>query len=326
MRARRRVRRRHDARRTRSGSQKGRGVLNYRILVVDDEELNRRIIAEFLDDATYCLDMAVDGEDAWEKLQQSQEPYHLIVLDRMMPRLDGLELLKRLKHERRYREIPVIMQTAAASSMQIAEGIEAGAYYYLTKPYTLESLVTIVRAALVDVAEKAEAEKRVRTQADALRLAVRAEFEYRNIDEANSLAGLLAHLCPDPDKVALGLTELLVNAVEHGNLGITYEEKSRLRREDRWEEEVKRRSQLPEFRQRFVVVRAEKSPQAVVYTVTDQGAGFDWERYLRFDTARAFDPNGRGIAMARMTSFDRLEYRGCGNEVMAVIDLDGRPR
>ena len=57
----------------------------------------------------------------------------------------------------------------------------------------------------------------------------------------------------------------------------------------------------------------------IVGTDFEQGKGFDWSKFLSFDPDRAFDPNGRGIAMARTMSFSSLEYQGCGNVVVARI-------
>lgn len=247
----------------------------YRILVVDDEALNRAIIADCLDDISYQIDMAEDGEVAWERLEAAKAPYHLIILDRMMPRLDGISLMHRIRAEPRLRGIPVIMQTAAASAEQVAEGVSAGVYYYLTKPYAPESLLAIVRAALADVEANEEAAHRVRAQNDALKLAVKAEFRFRTIAEACKLAALLAHLCPEPEIAVIGLTELMINAIEHGNLDISYDLKNLLRREDRWEREIEQRSQLPEYRHRIVSVTAERIPGAIRFTIIDQGAGFD---------------------------------------------------
>lgn len=294
---------------------------SYRILVVEDEAVNRAVIAECLDDPAYRLDMATDGEEAWEKLESSIAPYHLVILDRWMPRLDGIALLRRLKATPRYADLPVIMQTAASSLEQVAEGIAAGAYYYLTKPYLPESLLAIVHAALADIEARQEAARRVRAETDAFKLAVNAEFRFRTVSEACGLAALLAHLCPDPEVAALGLTELMTNAVEHGNLGISYEEKSRLCREDRWQQEVERRAGLAEYRDRTATVAAERRNDAIRFVIADQGEGFEWRRYLQLDAERAFAPNGRGILMARMVTFDELEYRGQGNQVEAVIYL-----
>ena len=59
------------------------------------------------------------------------------------------------------------------------------------------------------------------------------------------------------------------------------------------------------------------------FTISDQGAGFDWRRYLDFDPERVFDPNGRGIAMARQATFSSVEYLERGNIVVATIAVPG---
>jgi DNA-binding response OmpR family regulator len=298
--------------------------MNWNLLIVDDEPLNREIIGEFLDDPDYRLSYAENGEEAWSELlaaRAEDRAIDLIVLDRMMPVLDGLSLLKRVKADGRFNGLPVIMQTAAAAPEEVREGIEAGAYYYLTKPYEPAALYAIIRAALDDEIEHRRAGMLASRHDDVLPLLAHGEFGFRTLDEAHSLAGALAALCPDGATAALGLTELLVNAIEHGNLGISYSEKRALRQGDRWEEEVARRLALPEFAGRRARVRLQRTPDELVFTVEDQGAGFDWQRYLDFDPERAFDPNGRGIAMARQVSFSRMEYLGCGNVVVAAISL-----
>lgn len=289
-----------------------------RILVVDDEPINLEIIREYLEEARYDLDLVVSADEAWQRLDDGGV-YDLAILDRMMPGMSGIELLKKMKADARFRAIPVIMQTAASAPEQIREGIEAGAYYYLPKPYEAEILAAIVRAALADVQEREEAGRRATAHVKAMELIDLALFRFRRIEEVGPLIEVLASLCPDPERAAPGLTELLVNAVEHGNLGISYADKKRLRIEDRWESEVARRLVLPEYRDRCVRVRVERHADRLEFTVTDEGAGFDWRRYMEFDPERAGDPNGRGIAMARMLSFAVLEYRGNGNTVVATI-------
>jgi hypothetical protein len=66
-------------------------------------------------------------------------------------------------------------------------------------------------------------------------------------------------------------------------------------------------------------------PDRLVFTISDEGAGFDWRSYLEFSPERAFDPNGRGIAMARLTSFNILDYRDRGNIVVATVLHAPRP-
>lgn len=291
----------------------------WRILVVDDEPLNLEIIREYLDDPRYEAHFASDALEALAHLEAPEGMVDVLVLDRMMPGMDGVALLRRLKADARFKDIPVIMQTAAAAPDQVREGIEAGAYYYLTKPYEPEALLAILRAALGDLAERRRAAAVSASYAEAIGLMETAEFRFRTLDEAHRLAALLATLCPEREAAAMGLAELMINAVEHGNLAISYAEKAALKKEDRWEGEIVRRLGLPDYGQRVASVAVARCAGDVVFTIADEGDGFEWSAYLDFDPARAFDPNGRGIAMARQLCFDRLEYRERGNIVVAVI-------
>lgn len=289
------------------------------ILAVDDEPLNLEIISEYLEDSSYDLDPVPSGEAAWRHLEEAVRPYDLVILDRMMPGMNGIELLRRMKADPRFHAIPVIMQTAASAPDQVREGIEAGAYYYLSKPYQPETLAAIVRAALADVKMRETAVRRASAHVRAMSMLDRAEFRFRGVDEIGALIEVLTGLCPAPERAALGLTELLMNAVEHGNLGISYEQKRNLRLTNTWDAEIARRQELPEYRDRWVHVRVERHPDRIEFGISDEGDGFDWRRYLELDPARAADPNGRGIAMARMVSFDSIEYRGSGSLVVASI-------
>lgn len=294
-----------------------------RVLVVDDEQLNLFIIQEFLENEALELELLSDPLVAWERLMAPDSNFSLVILDRMMPGLDGLELLRRMKHEARFVDIPVIMQTAASSPDQVSEGLEAGAYYYLTKPYEPEALISIVRAALEDRRARYHLRHRAARLEEAQLLIRSAEYRFVTLDDIASLVSVLAAMCPQPNVVAPGLSDLMVNAIEHGNLGLSYQEKSQLKWEGDWEGEISRRLALPEFRDRVASVRVERRPDSIVFTIADQGGGFDWKRFLNFDPDRAFDPNGRGIAMARMMSFASLEYQGRGNVVVAAVALSG---
>jgi DNA-binding response OmpR family regulator/anti-sigma regulatory factor (Ser/Thr protein kinase) len=294
-------------------------MANWRILVVDDEPMNLEIIGDVLDDPSYLVSNAANGEIAWQAMLAAESPPQLLVLDRMMPVMDGIELLKRIKAEPRFAGIPVIMQSAASSSSDIAEGVAAGAWYYLPKPYAPRDLLTIVRAALEEVAEREAANLVVRNRRSVLDLLDVAEFEFHTLKEAADLAYSLAGLCPDPVSAAIGLSELMVNAVEHGNLRIGYAEKSEMRRNEVWEQEVEVRLSDPVLGARRARVVFRRMPDQLTFTISDEGEGFDWRSYLEFAPERAFDPNGRGIAMARLASFASLDYRDRGNIVVATV-------
>ena len=291
-----------------------------RVLVVDDEQLNLFIIEEFLADQGLRLELYSDPLAAWDALQAPDSAFTLVVLDRMMPNLDGMELLRRMKQESRFINIPVIIQTAASLPDQVRQGLEAGAYYYLTKPYEPEALISIVRAALDDRRSRAQLLNRAATLEEAQKLIRSVEYSFVTLDDVSRLVPVLAAMCPEPNSAAPGLADLMVNAVEHGNLALSYEEKSLLKWDGDWEGEIRRRLALPLFAERYATVHVKQAVHGVVFTITDQGNGFDWQKYLTFDPIRAFDPNGRGIAMAKLTSFSEIEYQGKGNIVVATIN------
>jgi len=292
----------------------------WNLLIVDDEPLNLEIIQEFLEDGPYHMQMAENGAIAWEMLNHSETTFDLVILDRMMPVMDGMELLRHMKAEPRFADIPVIMQTAASSSEQIREGMAAGCYYYLTKPYKSTALIGVVHAVLEEQRAKRQLTEETRILPEPPAIS-NAEYVFTTLEQAHKLSVMLAATCPEPALAAMGLIELLINAVEHGNLGISYAEKTRLKQEDQWQSEVERRLQLPEYRDKKATVQFNRNEHEVVFTITDEGTGFDAGQYLEFDPARAFDPNGRGIAMAGKLAFSRIEYRGKGNQVIATIPI-----
>jgi anti-sigma regulatory factor (Ser/Thr protein kinase) len=147
-------------------------------------------------------------------------------------------------------------------------------------------------------------------------------FTFQTVEQARDLGAMLANTCPDPSATVIGLTELLINAVEHGNLGITYEDKSKLYATGGWNEEVQRRLKLPENARKRAEVEFERDDETIRFVIRDEGNGFDWRAYLQVDPQRAFDTHGRGIAMANRLSFSHIEYRGSGNEVVGTIVCD----
>jgi len=291
-----------------------------RVLLVDDEELNLEILVEYFEgEEPFVVQTADSGEAAWQLLQNPENDFKLILLDRMMPGLDGIGLLRRIKGDQRLSGIPVIMQTAANSPEQIREGLEAGAYYYLTKPYRRDSLLAIVHAALSDAEARSALSRQLHQHINSLQFLEQAEFSIRTIEEAAQLASFIAHACPNPDAAVMGISELLINGVEHGNLGLAYAEKRRLKQEDGWHEEMIRRAALPENVTKEVRLSYRRHANAITLRISDQGSGFPWQNYLEIDPERAFDPNGRGIALARMLSFSSITYEGCGNTAVATI-------
>ena len=294
-------------------------ILPAHVLVVDDEPFNLEILSEHLTDAGYIVSTAADGVAGWEILQQQGAKFDAILLDRMMPRMDGMQLLGKIRQHPACRHVPVIMQTAVGAAESVREGLAAGAYYYLVKPFQRDTLLGIVAAAVGFHRERVGLEQQLTEQATSFRLLVNGDFRFRTLGEARQLTLLLSQACPNPQRVAVGLSELLINAVEHGNLGIGYAEKSRLLQNGAWQTEIERRLQEPTLADRWVRVAFRTDDELVTIAVKDEGSGFDWRPYLDFSTERAFDPHGRGISLARKLSFDALEYFGNGSTVLARV-------
>src|ERR1700681_417430 len=117
-----------------------------RILVVDDNETNRDILEARLTANGYEVLHACDGEEALAAARRHLPD--LILLDVMMPKLDGIEVCRQLKADAALPFIPIILVTARADSKDVVDGLEAGADEYLTKPIDQSALVARVKALL----------------------------------------------------------------------------------------------------------------------------------------------------------------------------------
>jgi two-component system, OmpR family, response regulator MtrA len=114
-----------------------------RILLVEDDPSIREITALGLRNAGFDVDVAGDGQQGLERFRDGT--YDLILLDVMLPRLDGLELCRAI---RRTSTVPVVMLTARADTIDVVVGLEAGADDYVKKPFEVPELVARVRAAI----------------------------------------------------------------------------------------------------------------------------------------------------------------------------------
>ncbi len=287
-----------------------------RILVVDDDPGIRLLIETILRREGYSVITAEDGMKAKKMIEGKRETFASILLDWNMPEMTGIDLLRWINEQPELENTPVIMQTALDAPERIREGIEAGAYYYLVKPFDEMLLVSIVKGAVSDFLFKNSLLSRIREGENPFKLLTEGTFRFKTLTDGEYLAVRIASACPVPEE-ALMISELITNAVEHGNLGITYDEKSAYVSEGTLLKEVDRRLALPEFSAKHVQLSLSRFPDKLTVTIEDQGKGFDYKKYLDFDEARVFDNHGRGIAMTR--SALGLEYVGPGNKVIVTV-------
>ena len=113
-----------------------------RVLIVDDDPLIRGVVRAVLEDGSYVLDEAASGEEAL--VAAGKHPPDVVLLDVMMPGLDGFEVASRMKKDARLRDAIVVMLTAKDAPEDRRRGMEAGADVYFTKPFSpLELLTTL---------------------------------------------------------------------------------------------------------------------------------------------------------------------------------------
>lgn len=144
-------------------------------------------------------------------------------------------------------------------------------------------------------------------------------YTLQELEEVYDLSMLLSREFPDPSAVQLGIYELLLNALEHGNLEIGPELKMTLIRENRWEHEIKRRIGLPEFSNRKVEITLELKETECRMTITDQGKGFDWQHYISALAKTESRPCGMGLFLVRHAGFDTILFNEKGNAVTCIV-------
>jgi len=246
-----------------------------------------------------------------------------VFFDSSVDEADVLTIVGAIRRLALGHRIALIRIAANPSEAQIIAGLRAGVWHYVATPCSPELLLALIES----IASDHERHQRLLTQFEqdnqALRNLTEGVFRFRSIEDVEQIARLIANACAHPDRVILGLSELMLNAIEHGNLGIGFEEKLRINARGTWLEEINRRLAAPEQTDRYATLVFRREPGAFTIRIEDTGKGFDWTPYFEISTKRAFDPHGRGIAVARSLSFDSLVYFGRGNIVTATVREKG---
>ena len=120
--------------------------MSKKILVVDDDENILNLEKTILEQKGFVVTSAIGGAAALEIL--GQQVFDLILLDVMMPDVDGFAVCRKIKEDARLKDVPVIFLTAKGGGEALAEGFESGALMYINKPFTANKLLTIVNTML----------------------------------------------------------------------------------------------------------------------------------------------------------------------------------
>lgn len=288
-----------------------------KILVVEDSAIDRTLIGGLLAKETqWEIEFSNDGQEALDRIDPNQSghfPPDVIVTDMQMPRVDGLELVRRVRDL--YPHIPVVLITSLGSEGIAVEALRAGATSFSPKSMLRTDLVRTLRQVL-------EMTSHMRYTQNPELMPVSKQIAFVLENESSLIGATIEHLqenlpsWSDRDRLQIGmaLDEALVNAMHHGNLEVD----SRLREsedETQYYELIRSRKTVSPFCHRRVRIEAEFSEEHICVQISDDGRGFD----PRSIPDPSCDENlhkvsGRGLFLIR-SFMDQVAHNVEGNQI-----------
>jgi len=285
------------------------------IMLVEDEEINLRLMEGMLGHLGHRIILARNGKEAIKKFHKFLPD--IVVLDILMPRISGIEVLKEIRS--RNTGTIVIMVTASNKEEHAIESLRLGANNYLKKPVHYDDLVPLIHKYNSTI-QKRSMEKLVLSKMVSRKFLMEIENDLQIIPKiAQYLANETSTLF-DKDEIVsvnIALLELLVNAFEHGNLGISYADKSKAIAEKRLDRLYEERLTDPKYNKRKIIIDFTLEKDACEWIITDEGDGFQSEEYTTLNEDNRENEHGRGIFISNF-HLDELEYIGKGNKVRAL--------
>jgi CheY-like chemotaxis protein/anti-sigma regulatory factor (Ser/Thr protein kinase) len=286
------------------------------VLIVDDNPIDRRLAVGVVEKVAMRVSYAVHGKEALEILKR--QPPDIVLTDLLMPEMDGLELVVRIKED--FSTIPVILMTAHGSEEIAVKALRTGAASYVPKQNLQRDLIHTIRDVLTVASIKRDEQKAFACMSEA-----NLHFVLGVANAVHEpLVGYLQEqlrtwrLCGDADLIRVGtaLHESFVNAIEHGNLEL----ESELRNDPEGAYQRLgdlRRRQSP-YCDRTVHVWARMSREQATITIRDEGPGFDPSSLPDpTDPENIGKISGRGLLLIR-TFMDDVRFNETGNEITLV--------
>lgn len=293
-----------------------------RVLLIDDEALVRDELGGLLEDEGYELSTASDGEAGLARFR-SEAP-DMVITDVRMPRRDGLSVAMTIRQEAP--TTPVTVITGHGNESMVLEALRAGVTDFIKKPVRFEDLAIAL--------ERMEAALRLaRTQVAELPPSasiLERTWVYRLGNDLTAVPLFVDALLRQADatvdprsasELSVALRELLINAIEHGNLELTYEEKSHALETGNLARLIEERQGQSNLAKRETTVWVKRGEKSLSVRIRDEGSGFDWRSLPDpTDPMYLLAEHGRGVLLARL-AVDELTFNDAGNEVSLVKEL-----
>lgn len=289
------------------------------VLIIDDEEFICKLLQECLVMEGIPSLTADCGEEGL-RLFREHRP-EIVVTDVCMPTMDGLAVLRAIRREDS--EAKIVVMTGYGGEKMALDALRAGAANYINKPLAIEEFLFIIRAHQ----RMLKAQKRQKLPPEMIvseKKLLCLDNDVNNVYPAaynltHSLQGMLS--AQDLESVTLALTEAMINAIEHGNLEVGYEQKSEALKQNRYQQLLDEKMSNPKFASRTVTLEGKITPRKAWFQVTDQGSGYDWG-----DLPNPSDPenlmreHGRGLSII-MLFMSEVGFNERGNSVWMSRDL-----
>jgi len=284
------------------------------VLLAEDSRTYRKFVAGMFASEGCKVNEAANGAEAIQLIENSGIQFDLIVSDIEMPELDGVELAK---YNYQNSLIPFMVITSTGDANKALELTRLGVQDYMLKPFDAKTFMSVVKSVVsrarlrsgvdagsVEFDGNLASEKFPSTQAGLAEASIWLENRVSDRLFSGELANFMGHIF-----------EFLINAHEHGNLGMTESEKGSLLGEGKYQDYLKERDLDCTSKISLEISIVDK---VVAVNISDEGKGFDFEKYLQMTDEDVIErislPNGRGIIMAK-TYFDRLKYENNGSSI-----------
>ncbi len=284
-----------------------------KILLVEDDSSSRIYLENLLDVNGYKYRSAVNGIEGLNVFEEYKPD--IVITDIQMPIMDGLELLEAIRDKKS--DAIVIITTAYGTENYAIQALQLGANNYLKKPVSNIDLIPVLEKYNAIITSRYSPEvfpgefiyrkykyeflATVQTIPKIVdKLLIEASCEFENNERIN---------------VELGLVELITNAVEHGNLEITYNEKQEALINNTLDSLYEKKQNDPKYKDKKIAIEFCLDNTGYQWIISDQGKGFNWNSLADpTDEKNILELNGRGVYITGFL-FDELEYSGKGNIV-----------
>jgi DNA-binding response OmpR family regulator len=296
-----------------------------RILIVDDDKYIALLLYNFLEEEGFICETAENGLEALEKISKGND-YDMVLLDFVMPKMNGLEFLAASRDINP--KLPVLMISGYRTIDNTLEALRLGAIGFIKKPFSLKDVLKNLKLVFQTTRNKKELGPII---PHLKRGNMEFVFKTAEIEPDEVSIYLATHLGEMGliegrriSTVALAFNEVLINAIEHGNLDLPvnhFLEASMNEEKENIIDLKNERIKDPNFANKKIIVKYIFNDEETIVIITDEGKGFDTSKVVDFllrDDETNIKGCGRGIMLLKY-AVDEVRFNEKGNEVTLVI-------